>query len=63
MPDYLNYIKEHAVNYVELPFGTEEKFVTLSTCTSDSTNGRHLLIGRIMKDSKNKQGELQYEKE
>lgn len=63
MPDYLNYIKEHAVNYVELPFGTEEKFVTLSTCTSDSTNGRHLLVGRIMKDSKNEQGELQYEKE
>ena len=60
---YLEYIREHAINYAELPFGSEEQFVTLSTCTSDSTNGRHLLIGRITENSKNKQGELQYEKE
>lgn len=31
--DYLGYIKEHAINHIELPFNTEERFVTLSTCT------------------------------
>lgn len=61
--DYLDYIKKYAINYVELPLKSDERFVTLSTCTSDSTNGRHLLIGRVMADSKQKQGDLQYEKE
>ena len=44
---YLNYIRENARNFKELSFGTEEHFVTLSTCTSTSTNGRQLLVGRI----------------
>ena len=54
MKTYLDYIKKHAINYKELPFGMEERFVTLSTCTSASTNGRHLLIGRISKDMQKK---------
>ncbi len=44
---YLNYIKENAKNIRNFTFTKEEHFVTLSTCTSQSTNGRHLLIGRI----------------
>jgi len=44
---YLNYIRENARNFKELPFGTEEHFVTLSTCNSTSTNGRQILVGRI----------------
>lgn len=60
---YLDYVKQHAQYFKELSFEEDERFVTLSTCTSNSTNGRHLLIGRIMEDTKNKQGESQYEKE
>lgn len=48
MQDYLNYIKEHAIYYTQLQFEPEERFLTLSTCTADSANGRHLLIGRIV---------------
>lgn len=60
---YLDYVKKHAEYFKEVLFNKEERFVTLSTCTSESTNGRHLLIGRIIKDTKNKKGEPQYEKE
>lgn len=48
MQDYLDYIRKNAINYRELSFQSKERFITLSTCTSDSTNGRHLLIGRIL---------------
>ncbi len=61
MQEYLDYIKKNAINYRELPFSVEERFVTLSTCTSGSTNGRHLLIGRIVKAAVDKKGEPQYE--
>ena len=38
-----------------------ERYVTLSTCTSESTNGRHLLIGRILENNADEKGEPQYE--
>ena len=57
----IQHSKEHAVNFRELSFQEEEKFVILSTCTSDSTNGRHLLIGRLKEEAENKQGEPKYE--
>lgn len=44
---YLSYVKEHAMQYREIPLGADDRYVTLSTCTSDSTNGRHLLVGKI----------------
>lgn len=44
---YLAYVKELAQNFRHLSFGEEEHFIALSTCTSTSTNGRHILIGRI----------------
>lgn len=44
---YLKYVKEHAIHYRTLPFEQDEHFLALSTCTTDSTNGRHILIGRI----------------
>lgn len=40
MQEYLRYVKKKAINYKELSFDVEERFVTLSTCTSGSTNGR-----------------------
>lgn len=45
--EYLAYIKSHSLQYRNLKFNDDEHLVVLSTCTSDSTNGRHLLIGRI----------------
>ena len=62
VPMYLDYVRQHASYFEEFSFQEDERFVTLSTCTSDSTNGRHLLIGRIMEEIKNGQGDLQYEK-
>lgn len=50
MQQYIKYVKEKAKIFKELSCDKDEHFITLSTCTSDSTNGRHLLIGRI-KDS------------
>lgn len=47
--DYLSYIRQNAQIFKELPFGEADRYVTLSTCTTSSTNGRYLLIGRIGK--------------
>lgn len=44
---YLQYIKAHSLQYRQIKFEKEEHLLVLSTCTSDSTNGRHLLVGRI----------------
>lgn len=44
---YLQYIKAHSLQYRQIKFKKEERLLVLSTCTSDSTNGRHLLVGRI----------------
>lgn len=44
---YLDYVKEHAQNFRELSFETEESYLALSTCADTATNGRYLLIGRI----------------
>lgn len=44
---YFEYIKENAINFRSLPFGPNERYIALSTCTTDSTNGRHILVGRI----------------
>lgn len=60
---YLEYVRQHAHYFKECSFQEDERFITLSTCTSNSTNGRHLLIGRIMEDTKKRQGEPQYEEE
>lgn len=50
---YLDYVKEHAKIFSELQFGEEDRYIVLSTCTSSSTNGRHLLVGRIGKNDVN----------
>ncbi len=50
--DYLNYIRANAQYFKELNFQLEDRYVVLSTCTSTSTNGRHVLVGRIKNDEK-----------
>lgn len=44
---YLDRIKEKSVNYRELTPREDQRLVLLSTCTSETTNGRHVLVGRI----------------
>lgn len=46
---YLNYIRANAQHFRELSFQPEDRYIVLSTCTSSSTNGRHVLVGRISK--------------
>lgn len=50
---YLDYIMENAEQFRTLQFHGEEHFVVLSTCTSTSTNGRQILIGKITSKIKN----------
>lgn len=47
---YLNYIKSCAQQYREHSLEAEERYLVLSTCTSSSTNGRHVLIGCIKEE-------------
>ncbi len=46
--DYLNYIKEHAKHYRDLGLTTNDHIVVMSTCSADITNGRFILIGKIV---------------
>lgn len=59
--EYLDYVKEHVKYLKKTSFDDNERYVTLSTCTSESTNGRHLLIGRILENTADEKGEPQYE--
>lgn len=44
---YLNHIRDLALYTRDVSVSVEDHLVLLSTCTSDVTNGRHLLAGRI----------------
>ncbi len=44
---YLDYVYAHALQSRPQSFPPDGPFVALSTCADTSTNGRHLLIGRI----------------
>lgn len=57
---YLDYIREHAKIFRELNFTSKEHFLSLSTCTSDSSAGRHILVGRIGNCVKGRRGEAEY---
>lgn len=45
--DYLNLIREKAVQIRDIGATKEDKLVLLSTCASQPTDGRHILIGRV----------------
>lgn len=46
--EYLNYIKRKSQNFKESDFKKQERFVTLSTCTSTTANGRYIVVARIL---------------
>lgn len=48
--EYLQLIKDRAVNYRDLGVTSEDHIVLLATCTTAITNGRHLLVGVIRDD-------------
>lgn len=47
---YLARIRENAINFRETAVQEGQHLVLLSTCTSDTTNGRHVLAGRITEE-------------
>lgn len=44
---FLQYVKKHSIQYANIDTKTIDHILVLSTCSTDSTNGRHLLVGRI----------------
>jgi len=44
---YLTYIADHAVYMREMEVGTEDQIIVLTTCTSEITNGRYMLFGKL----------------
>jgi sortase B len=47
--DLLDYIRESAVEYREIDVTASDQILALSTCASDETDGRVILIGRMSK--------------
>ena len=45
---YLDYIQEHAVTKLPVKVTTDDTLVVLSTCTEDITNGRFILVGKLV---------------
>lgn len=45
--NYILYIKNHAKNYRRISINPEDHIVLLSTCSTDITNGRYILVGKI----------------
>lgn len=45
--EYLNNLLSHALTETDAVLSTDDRLVLLSTCSADSTNGRHILVTRI----------------
>lgn len=45
---YLDYIKEHAITQLPVKVTPDDTLLVLSTCTEDITNGRFILVGKIV---------------
>lgn len=45
--NYIQQIQEEALNIRNMKITTQDQLVLLSTCTSDMTSGRHILVGKI----------------
>ncbi len=50
-PAYLDYVNQHALLVRPVAPDPKAHYITLSTCSDASTNGRFLLIGRIHDDT------------
>ena len=46
--EYLSLLIEEALHFRDIGVATEDRIVLLATCSPDSTNGRDILVGRIM---------------
>ena len=51
-PVYLQSLQTKASQYKDIDIRPEDRFVALSTCTDTSTNGRHLLVGKLKEGGK-----------
>ena len=48
---YLQEIEDTALWYRQISLSTEDRLVVMSTCTENITNGRHILIGKLSKQT------------
>ena len=48
----LKYIKEHAVQYRKMKIASEESLIAFSTCAESETNGRVVLVGKLVEKRK-----------
>ena len=46
--DYLSFIKENALFWRELGVTTNDHIILMSTCSEDITNGRFVLVGKLL---------------
>ena len=46
--DYLQYVEENAVNFRDIQLNSNDKIVTLSTCTNEYENTRMVLLARLV---------------
>lgn len=44
---FTNHIKDNALYYRPVDISIDDQFIVLTTCTTSSTNGRHILIARL----------------
>ena len=49
--EYLQEIEDTALWYRQISLSTEDRLVVMSTCTENITNGRHILIGKLSKQT------------
>lgn len=50
LPGLVSYIKKKAVNWRDLNIKNGDRIIGLSTCADATTNGRHILYGKITKE-------------
>lgn len=44
---YAEHLIQNSVHFRDIDITAEDRIVLLSTCTSDTTNGRHILVGKL----------------
>lgn len=57
LPEFISYIKKQSVNWRDIDLQNGDRVIGLSTCADTTTNGRHILFGKLVKEKFIKQGE------
>lgn len=49
--EYLKYLYANAINTKDIEIGIKDKLILLTTCSTDSTNGRDILVGVLREEA------------